>query len=296
VIASAGPSPNFAAPISVPELCDLLANRNAHGLPTQFLAGGTDWYVERHAGLALPQGLLVVDLSRVPSLQAIDLDGDRLRLGACVTFRDLRQSPLVSSRVPLLAQMAADVGARQIQARGTIGGNLGAGSPAADGVAALAALDADVLLTSCRGERSVPLRAFYTGYRASVRRFDEVISAVEMQIPSADSLPSWRKVGARRAQAISKVALAAVAVRDGDRVVRIGLGMASVAPTVAFLDEVRGLVTSTPLHAISEAALDAATSSGIRPIDDLRSTAAYRLHVARALVRNVVRGLGAPLR
>jgi CO/xanthine dehydrogenase FAD-binding subunit len=189
--------------------------------------------------------------------------------------------------------MAREVGAVQIQARGTLGGNLATGSPAADGVAALAALDADVVLLSMRGERRVALRDFYTGYRKTVRSADELILRVELELPKEAPVSYWRKVGTRSAQAISKVALAAVAEVSGGRVTRAGLGMASVAPTIAFLPAVRALLLSRPLASISDTDLDAATDAGVSPIDDVRSTGAYRRHVARALVRRFADALRA---
>jgi CO/xanthine dehydrogenase FAD-binding subunit len=282
----------FASPSTLPEICDLLAERSARGGETVMLAGGTDWYVERHAQLPLAGAPLVIDLTRVAALRTIDLHGDRLVLGSATTYEDLRRSPVVSVRAPLLAEMAATVGAAQIQARGTLAGNLATGSPAADGVAALAALDAEIVLASRAGERRVPLTGFYTGYRRTVRRPDELIARIEVDLPGRPSHQAWRKVGTRSAQAISKVALAGIAVVADGRVARIGLGMASVAPTTSFLPSVRALALGRSPRELSGADLDEATGRDIAPIDDIRSTAAYRLHVARALVRNFFAALG----
>ncbi len=282
----------FVSPSGLPEVLGLLADRSARGDETVLLAGGTDWYVDRQARLPLPGLPLVVDLTRVTALRAIDLHGERLVLGGATTYEDLRRSPVVSSRAPLLARMAATVGAAQIQARGTLAGNLASGSPAADGVAALAALDADLVLASREGERRVRLADFYTGYRRSVRRPDELIARIEVALPGLPSRQAWRKVGARGAQAISKVALAGMAVVEEGRIARIGLGMASVAPTTSFLPSVRALALGRSPGELSGSALDEATGRDISPIDDVRSTAAYRLHVARALVRNFFASLG----
>jgi CO/xanthine dehydrogenase FAD-binding subunit len=180
--------------------------------------------------------------------------------------------------------MARDVGALQIQARGTLAGNLASGSPAADGVCALAALDATLLLRSVRGARRVALSAFYTGYRKTVLAADELIEAIELALPPAGAPFSWRKVGTRQAQAISKVALAAIAVVEDGRATRLGLGMASVAPTVALMPATRALGLSRPLGEITAAELERAVLADISPIDDIRSTAAYRRHVAVAIV------------
>ena len=282
----------FASPSTLPEALGILAGRSGQEGGTVLLAGGTDWYVERHARLPLAGTPLVVDLTRIPALRTIVLQGDRLLLGGGTTYEDLRRSPDVSRRAPLLAAMAASVGAAQIQARGTLAGNLASGSPAADGVAALAALDAGIVLASVAGERSVPLAAFYSGYRKTVLRPDELIARIEMELPGGPSSQEWRKVGTRAAQSISKVALAGLAVVTGGRISRIGLGMASVAPTTAFLPSVRALALGRTPRELSDAALDEATARDVSPIDDVRSTAAYRLHVARALVRNFFESLG----
>jgi CO/xanthine dehydrogenase FAD-binding subunit len=191
--------------------------------------------------------------------------------------------------------MARDVGAVQIQARGTLGGNIATASPAADGTAALAALDAEILVRSVRGERRIPIAALQTGYKKSSRAPDEIIVAIEIALPPAGSPWIWRKVGARRAQAISKVALAGVAeVRDG-KLARIGLGMASVAPVTAFLPNTRALALSRPLAELTPDAIDRAVAEDIAPIDDVRSTREYRIHCAKAVTRGFLRELGAPV-
>ncbi len=276
----------FAAPRDLPEALGLLAARAAKGRKTVLLAGGTDWFVERHVAPPEEEGTLplVLDVSRLDGLRRVSLEGDALRVGAAVPYLELRNDARVASRCPLLAAMARDVGALQIQARGTLGGNLASGSPAADGVAALAALDATLVLRSLRGARRVPLAGFYTGYRKSVLAADELIEAVEVALPPEGSPFAWRKVGTRQAQAISKVAFAAVAVVAGGRATRLGLGMASVAPTVALLPATRALGLSRPLAELADADVEAAVLADVSPIDDVRSTAAYRRHVAVRLV------------
>lgn len=277
--------------VHVPDLgalFQLVADRSGNGDETVLLAGGTDWIVERHVesvGSTDGKRPLVVDISRLGALRGISVDGDVARIGAATTYLEIRRDTVLRLRAPLLDRMARDVGAVQIQARGTLGGNLATASPAADGVAALAALDAFVVLGSVRGERSVPLRDFYTGYKKTVRAADEVIVRVDFVLPRPGALTRWRKVGTRLAQSISKVALAAVAEVDEGRVTRLGLGMASVAPTTEHLPTVRGLALGAPLESLTDALLDKATLADVAPIDDIRSTAAYRRHVACALVR-----------
>jgi len=275
------------------ELCELLAERSARYEETVLLAGGTDWIVERHMAPTAEEGAraypLVVDVTRLPELRGIEIEGDRVTLGAATTFLEIRRHPLLALRAPLLAAMSREVGAVQIQARGTVGGNLATASPAADGVTALAALDAEVVLASVRGERSVPLASYFTGYKRSVRAADELIRAVTFALPAEGAITYWRKVGTRAAQAISKVALAAVAEKREGRLIRVGFGMASVAPTVALLPTVRALLLNVLPRTVTEEELDGATLADVAPIDDIRSTGAYRRHVACALVREFVK-------
>lgn len=283
----------FERPGTLAELCRTLSARAGRKERTVLLAGGTDWIVERR--LAPPEDPndlpLVLDVSRLPEMRGITVAREIATIGAAATFLEIKSHPVLSRRAPVLTAMAREVGAVQIQARGTLGGNLASASPAADGAAALMALDADVVLASIHGERRVPLTQFFTGYRATRRAEDEVIVRVEFTLPRTGAHQVWRKVGTRAAQAISKVALAAVAVVERGRGVRSGFGMASVAPVTVSLPTVRALGLAPSLASVSDEELDAATRRDIAPIDDLRSTAAYRAYVASALVKGFFREL-----
>jgi CO/xanthine dehydrogenase FAD-binding subunit len=183
------------------------------------------------------------------------------------------RSPEVNARVPMLVSAARLVGGPQIQNRGTLGGNIANGSPAGDTLPVLAAADAMIVLRSVAGERRVSFASYYTGYRASVRRADELIVAVE--IPRIDGAQWFRKVGTRAAQAISKIVAAGVRAP----VPRSALG--SVAPTVV-------RVARTERALAGGATLDDACrvlDEEIAPIDDVRSTADYRRRVAGNLLR-----------
>lgn len=284
--------------LSLASLCDLVSERHARGEATVLLAGGTDWMVEQELRGMLAEGQtgpLLVDISRMDELRGIHLTDGTLRVGAATTYLEMRRSEIVRERAPLLDRMARDVGAVQIQARGTLGGNIATASPAADGVAALAALDAEIVVRSARGERRIPIAALQTGYKASSRAPDEIIVAVDIALPAAGSSWIWRKVGARRAQAISKVALAGIAEVQNGTVTRIGLGMASVAPVTALLPKTRALALSRPLADVTPDAIDGAVAEDIAPIDDVRSTREYRIHCAKAVTRGFLRQLGAPV-
>jgi len=234
------------------------------------MAGCTDLYVSLNFGTLKEARFL--NLWRLSALRTIEMRGGLLSIGALATHTDLIRSALVRRRVPMLAAAAREVGGVQIQNRGTIGGNVANASPAGDTLPVLAAAEATVVLGSTAGTRRIPFTQFYTGYRQTVRRPDELIVALE--IPAIRGRQCFRKVGTRAAQAISKVVVAAVV---GDRP-RIALG--SVAPTV-----VRATRTEAALAAgasIEDAQQTLAAE--IAPIDDIRSTAEYRRRVAANLL------------
>ncbi|MGH9142237.1 MAG: FAD binding domain-containing protein [Vicinamibacterales bacterium] len=252
------------------------------------MAGCTDLYVSLNFGTL--KDTRFVNLWGLAGLRAIEARGGGLAIGALATHSDLIRSPLVRRRIPMLAAAAREVGGVQIQNRGTLGGNVANASPAGDTLPVLAAADAVVVLRSASETRRVPFSAFYTGYRQSVKRPDELI--VGFEIPAIVGTQWFRKVGTRAAQAISKIVMAGVRPSAGtatDRLaargsgpvahgVRIALG--SVAPTV-----IRAVRTESALA--DGATLDAAQHEllqEIAPIDDIRSTAEYRRRVASNLL------------
>jgi CO/xanthine dehydrogenase FAD-binding subunit len=234
------------------------------------MAGCTDLYVSLNFGTL--KDVRFLNLWRLPALRTIEMRGGLLSIGALATHTDLIRSALVRRRVPMLAAAAREVGGVQIQNRGTIGGNVANASPAGDTLPVLAAAEATVVLRSTAGTRRIPFTQFYTGYRQTVRRPDELIVALE--IPAIRGRQCFRKVGTRAAQAISKVVVAAVV---GDRP-RIALG--SVAPTVV-------RATRTEAAIAAGASIEDAQQTlvdEIAPIDDIRSTAEYRRRVAANLL------------
>lgn len=235
------------------------------------LAGCTDVYVALEFGQR--PGTRYLDLTPLKSLRRIGTRGDLLVIGALATYAELQRSRLVRARLPMLVEAARLVGGAQIQNRGTVGGNIANASPAGDTLPVFAVADATVVLQGPDGERRVPFNSFYTGYRASVRKPDELITAVE--VAPVEGRQWFRKVGTRAAQAISKVVFAGVR----DVTPRLSLG--SVAATVLRLPRTeQALARGEGV----DAAL-AVLAGEIRPIDDLRSTAAYRQAVSANLVR-----------
>lgn len=273
-------------------LCELVHARHQAPGGVALLAGGTDFMVTIGQSTSVADPLpLVIDVSRLADLRRIGWDGKTLRIGAAVTYLELQRHSVVCERAPAIARMTYDVGGPTIQARGTLGGNLATASPAADGVAAVAAYDPIIELASVRGSRSISIASFQTGYKTSARAPDEVIVAVVLSPPPAGSPWMWRKVGTRAAQAISKVALAATAERANGVIVRAGVAMASVAPVTALMPATRALMRGFHPRDVDVALLDRAVESDVSPIDDLRSTRAYRMHCAKALMREWLREL-----
>ena len=234
------------------------------------IAGCTDVYVGLQFGTV--KETRFIDLWPLDELRGIAVSGDVLRIGALTTFADLIESKLVQRRVPMLVAAAREVGGAQIQNRGTLGGNIANASPAGDSLPVLAAAGAQIVLRSKDGERTVPFESFYTGYRTSVRQPGELITAIDF--PRVDGTQWWRKVGTRRAQAISKIMMAAVRGPE----VRIAIG--SVAPTVVLASKAAAVLAGGG----SVAAAQAALRSEIAPIDDVRSTKEYRVTVAENLL------------
>lgn len=239
------------------------------------IAGCTDVMVALHFGTGDQRQF--IDLWPLHELRGVTAGGagragGGLRIGALTTYAEIIASPIIRKRVPMLVAAAREVGGAQIQNRGTIGGNIANASPAGDTLPVLAAVDARIVLRSSGGERRVPFNEFYTGYRTSVRQHDELITAVE--IPPITGRQWWRKVGTRRAQAISKIMMAGV----NGPAVRIALG--SVAPTVVLARKAAAVLTGGGSIVEAQAAL----RDEIAPIDDVRSTGGYRQQVAANLL------------
>ncbi|MBI3402394.1 MAG: xanthine dehydrogenase family protein subunit M [Acidobacteria bacterium] len=238
------------------------------------MAGCTDLYVALNFGTLTETRFL--DLWRLDALRTIAIREGALSIGALATHTDLIRSPLVRRRLPMLAAAASEIGGVQIQNRGTLGGNVANASPAGDTLPVLAAADATVVLRGAGATRRVPFSSFYTGYRRTVRRPDELI--VSFEIAPIRGRQRFRKVGTRAAQAISKVVMAVIAGETP----RIAVG--SVAPTV-----VRARRTEAALAAgASVAEAQRLLLDEIAPIDDIRSTAEYRRRVTANLLARLL--------
>ena len=267
------------APGNLHAIVSLLAKEPGVWIP---IAGGTDVMVQYAAG-KLPARKLV-SIWNLPELRRIEVTAGEIRIGAGCTYTDLRRHTTVGSEFALLQSAARWTGGVANQNRGTIGGNIVNASPAADSLPALLVYDSELILVSVRGERRLPYVNFHTGYKKTLLATDELLQAVYLPRRFAGYFSHARKVGARNAQAISKVCIAALG-RMADGVVedvRIALG--SVAPVPLRLTEteqtVRGKAVDSELLLLARNAV----AAEIRPIDDIRSTARYRAAVAGNLV------------
>ena len=263
---------------SLEEALELLAAEPGAWTP---FAGGTDLMVLLEAG-RLPQRRFL-DLWRVAELRGITHSPDEVVIGALATYTDLLRDPVITSEFPLVAEAAKVTGATAIQNRGTVGGNIANASPAADLPPALLVYDAWIDLVSSSGSRRVPYQEFHTSYKEMDLAPTELIRGVSLSRGERYTRQTYRKVGTRRAQAISKLCFAAGLVFD-DRIRQVRIALGSVAPTVVRArhaeEALRG--RSIDAHVIAEAR--AALSHDIAPIDDVRSTADYRLKVAGNLL------------
>lgn len=256
-------------------LADAAAMAAAHP-EAHLLTGGTDFMVEVNFNHRKPTD--VISLSRVEELRqwTVDRSAGSVFIGAAVVYADMEKGEL-AGLVPALAEAARTVGSPQIRSAGTLGGNLGTCSPAGDGLPVLAALDAAVHLSSAVGDRAVPFADFMTGPKRNDRRPGEIITGVT--VPVADGFQGYAKVGVRNAMVIS-IASACLAVRSG----RVSIALGSVGPTViraAAAEE--WLSTAGPLDDQLAREFGTRVAAEARPIDDHRSTAAYRRHAVAVI-------------
>jgi CO/xanthine dehydrogenase FAD-binding subunit len=274
------PAFELHAPRTLSEALERLAREPGQWRP---FAGGTDLMVLLESG-KLPPGRYL-SLWHLPELRRLETDGNRIVLGALTTYTDVMRSALLQSECPLLCRAAADTGGVATQNRGTIGGNIANASPAADTPPALLVYDAEIELISIRGTRRVSYDRFHLGYKTMDLAPDELIASIRLVRGRGDWTHGWRKVGTRRAQAISKVCFAAAFAASGGAVHDVRIAYGSVAPTVVRASHAEAALRGRPLNGESIGACCAALEKDLAPIDDLRSTADYRARVARNVLR-----------
>jgi CO/xanthine dehydrogenase FAD-binding subunit len=252
-------------------------------------AGGTDLMVLLEAG-KLPHKKFL-NIWNLAELRGIETSADHLTLGALTTYTEVRRHEILAREFPLLCRASAETGSVATQNRGTLGGNIANASPAADSPPALLVYDAEIEIVSASGVRWIPYQQFHSGYKQMDLQPAELIRRVRVPRNKNAWRQHFRKVGTRRAQAISKVCFAAVARMDPGSIGDVRIVLGSVAPTalraVRTEEVLRG---QRPEPAILKVAQDALARE-IAPIDDIRSTLRYRSTVARNLLAEFIESL-----
>jgi CO/xanthine dehydrogenase FAD-binding subunit len=268
---------------AVPSLADALRLLAVEPGVWRPFAGGTDLMVLLDAG-RLPH-TRYLNLWNLDELRGIEVHDGSVTLGALTTYRDILDHPALATEFPLLCRAAEATGGVATQNRGTIGGNIANASPAADTPPALLVYDAELELISLRGPRRVPYSRFHSGYKQMDLAADELIRAVHLPRRAGSWQQFYRKIGTRRAQAISKVCVAAALRLERDVVGDVRIALGSVAPTPVRASNTEAALQGRSLSRETIAAAVASLPRDIDPIDDARSTARYRLRVAHNVLR-----------
>ena len=274
----------YLQPSTLDEALTLLHD---HGAGARIVAGGTDVVVELQRGVR--PATTLIDVSALYELKYVQARDGRIYLGALATHNDVIASAACAAGAAPLVEACWEVGAPQIRTRGTVAGNLVTASPANDTIPALLALDAELVLCGTDGERVVPLRDFYLGVRRTALRPGEIVREIRFAALRPDERGMFVKLGLRRAQAISVINAALVLRFQGSHVSSARVALGCVAPTVVRVPAVETFLEGKELtpEVCEEAGRLAARE--IRPIDDLRGTAGYRLHTVAALVADALR-------
>lgn len=252
----------------------------------KLFAGGTDLMVLLEAGKLAHKRFL--SIWKFSELRGIEIAPEHVTIGALTTYTEVRRNETLANEFPLLGRAAAETGSVATQNRGTIGGNIANASPAADSPPALLVYDAELEIVSARGTRHVPYDGFHSGYKKIDLRDDELIRRIRLPRSRQGWKQYYRKVGTRRAQAISKVCFAAAARVDAGRVSDVRIALGSVAPTVVRATGTEKLLRGERLSPAVLRAGQEVLAHEIGPIDDMRSTARYRRRVAQNLLAEFI--------
>jgi CO/xanthine dehydrogenase FAD-binding subunit len=276
----------LVAPGKLSRVLELLAREPGVWLP---IAGGTEVMVQYGAGRLAARKL--VSLWGLPELRRIERTEQELIIGAGCTYSDLRNHPVVAQQFPLLARAASWTGSIANQNRGTLGGNIVNASPAADSLPALLVYEAELLLISARGTRRVPYGEFHTGYKQTRLAPDEIISGIALEPRFAGYHAYSRKVGTRNAQAIAKLCLAGLGRVSNNKIEDVRLAIGSMAVTPLRLRRTEEVLLGRAWTPALAGEARQALETEVAPIDDIRSSAVYRLHVAGNLLQEFLEGL-----
>lgn len=269
------PAYELRAPRSLSEALSLLEREPGVWKP---FAGGTDLMVLFQAGLLTHKKFL--SLWHLRELRGIEVTAEHVALGALTTYTQVLAHPILQQEFPLLCQAARETGGVATQNRGTLAGNIANGSPAADSPPALLVYDAELELIWARGSRWVPYGSFHTGYKQMNLEPHEIIHRIRLPRTDKSRRQYYRKVGTRRAQAISKVCFAGQAELAGDEIQDIRIALGSVAPTAIRCVKTEAVLRRQKLDPGLIRTAKEVLAHEISPIDDFRSSAAYRRRVS----------------
>ena len=280
------PAYQLVTPQSLSEALTIIASDSCAWRP---FAGGTDLMVLLEAGKLPHQNYL--NIWKLPELRGIEVTDTFVSLGALTTYTEVQNHEILRKEFPMLCQAAKETGGIAIQNRGTLGGNIVNASPAADSPPALLAYDAELELVSKHGERRIPYFKFHSGYKQMDIRPDELLRTIRLPRAANRLTHYYRKVGTRKAQAISKVCFAAVGSMTDGKIETVRIALGSIAPIPLRCVQTENALRNQTID--SMAAARAIFASEISPIDDLRSTRDYRLRVSLNLLEHFIDELSA---
>ncbi len=278
------PNYELRVPSSLDETLRLIADEPGEWKP---FAGGTDLMVLLEADKLAHKRFL--SIWRLPELRGVVTTDDFITLGSMTTYTQIQANAVLREEFPMLCEAASWTGSAAIQNRGTLGGNIANASPAADSLPALLVYEADLELISAQGPRRVAYQSFHTGYKTTAMREDELIKAIRLPRATKGWKQHARKVGTRKAQAISKICFAAMAQRDGDEITDIRLAYGSVAPIPIRVLKTEAVLKNKQIDAVTIKNAGEVLTAELSPIDDMRSTADYRLRVSMNLLEEFLR-------
>lgn len=281
------PDYELRTPKSLSEALSILANDPGKW---RAFAGGTDLMVLFESGKL--EHKMFLNLAKIDDFKKIEVTSDWVSIGALSTYTQIQSNSVLGSEFSMLTQAASVTGAIAIQNRGTLGGNIVNASPAADSPPALLCYDTELEIISERGTRWIPYIQFHTGYKRTLLGQDELLKSIRLRRNTQGTFQYYRKVGTRKAQAISKVCIAALARVENNKVSDFRLAFGSVGETALRCFKVEKLIKNSGLSTKILSQATRMLSSDIAPIDDIRSTSAYRYKVAENLLEEVLCGIG----
>lgn len=255
-------------------------------------AGGTDLMVLLEAGKLPHKNYL--NIWGLDELRGIAVSDTHVTLGALTTYTQIQAHPILRSEFAMLCQAASETGGLAIQNRGTLGGNIVNASPAADSPPALLAYDAELELSASAGTRWIPYHGFHTGYKQMVLRLDELLTRIRLPRHTSNQLQHYRKVGTRKAQAISKICFAGMAATNNSTVADVRIAFGSVAPVPLRCVRTEAALRGQKLDPNTIAIARQTLAQEIVPIDDIRSTKNYRLQVSLNLFGDFLSRISSP--